>query len=131
MRQIIREKKLRRDVRPCLEAAVDDLEGDDDMVRELRISTERDASGGVLVTLRDSGPGLDPKSVDHLFEAFYTTKPGGMGMGLAICRSIIEAHGGRLWASANEPRGAIFQFAFPPARDETVPAEHAGQMTEV
>jgi signal transduction histidine kinase len=62
------------------------------------------------------GPGLDPESVDRLFEAFYTTKPQGMGMGLAICRSIIEAHGGRLWAMANEPRGAVFQFTLPAER---------------
>ena len=94
----------------------------------MRISTERAACGRVLVAVRDSGPGLDPKSVDRLFEAFYTTKPDGMGMGLAICRSIIEAHGGRLWASANEPRGAVFQFTLPPERDETVPAEHGGPM---
>jgi signal transduction histidine kinase len=69
--------------------------------------------------LRDSGPGLDPKNVERLFEAFYTTKPTGMGMGLAICRSIIEAHGGRMWAGANEPRGAVFQFTLPLASDQT------------
>ena len=95
--------------------------------RELLISTEPDASGAVLVTVQDSGVGLDPQSVERLFEAFYTTKPDGLGMGLAICRSIIEAHGGRLWASANEPRGAVFQFTLPPETAETVPAEHAGQ----
>ncbi|OAF06155.1 ATPase [Bradyrhizobium centrolobii] len=87
--------------------------------RELLISTGRDASNGVHVTLRDSGPGLDPKNVEQLFEAFYTTKPTGMGMGLAICRSIIEAHGGRMWAGANEPRGAVFQFTLPLSSDET------------
>jgi signal transduction histidine kinase len=67
----------------------------------------------VLIAVRDSGPGLDPKDLDRLFEAFYTTKPQGLGMGLAISRSIIEAHGGRLWAKANAPRGAVFQFALP------------------
>lgn len=87
--------------------------------RELLISTGRDASDGVHVTLRDSGPGLDPKNVERLFEAFYTTKPTGMGMGLAICRSIIEAHGGRMWAGANEPRGAVFQFTLPLASEQT------------
>jgi signal transduction histidine kinase len=67
----------------------------------------------VLVAVRDSGPGLDPKDLDHLFDAFYTTKPHGLGMGLAISRSIVEAHGGRLWATANLPRGAAFQFTLP------------------
>jgi signal transduction histidine kinase len=65
---------------------------------ELRISTCLADAGGVLVAVRDTGPGLDPKRMDGLFEAFYTTNPGGLGMGLAICRSIIEAHDGRLWA---------------------------------
>jgi len=67
----------------------------------------------VLITMRDSGPGVDPKSLDRLFDAFYTTKPQGLGMGLAISRSIIEAHGGRLWAMANASRGAVFQFTLP------------------
>ena len=64
----------------------------------------------MLITVRDSGPGLDPQIVDRLFEPFYTTKPEGLGMGLAISRSIIEAHGGRLWAKANVSKGAVFQF---------------------
>jgi signal transduction histidine kinase len=67
----------------------------------------------VLIAVRDSGPGLDPKGVDRLFDAFYTTKPQGLGMGLAISRSIIEAHGGRLSAKANRPRGTVFQFTLP------------------
>jgi len=66
-----------------------------------------------LITMQDSGPGLDPKGLDRLFNAFYTTKPQGLGMGLAISRSIIEAHGGRLWAKANAPQGAVFQFTLP------------------
>jgi C4-dicarboxylate-specific signal transduction histidine kinase len=81
--------------------------------RELLICTEKAESNGALVAVRDSGPGLDLESVDRLFEAFYTTKVQGMGIGLAICRSIIEAHGGRLWARANVPCGAIFQFTLP------------------
>jgi PAS domain S-box-containing protein len=96
----------------------------DDGTRELWISTETEASGGVLVTVRDSGPGLDPADVERVFQAFYTTKPKGMGMGLAICRSMVEAHGGRMWASANESRGAVFQFTLPLERDESVPAQH-------
>jgi C4-dicarboxylate-specific signal transduction histidine kinase len=87
--------------------------------RELLISTAKDQSGDVIVTVRDSGPGLDPKSINHLFDSFYTTKPSGMGMGLAICRSIIEAHGGRLWACEKEPQGATFQFTLL-SRDELV-----------
>jgi PAS domain S-box-containing protein len=67
----------------------------------------------VVITVRDSGPGLDPQHLNRLFDAFYTTKPQGLGMGLAISRSIIEAHGGRLWAKANARRGAVFQFMLP------------------
>jgi signal transduction histidine kinase len=63
--------------------------------------------------VRDSGPGIDPTHLERVFEAFYTTKSRGVGMGLSICRSIIDAHGGRLWAEANEPRGTIFQFTLP------------------
>jgi len=78
--------------------------------RELQISTGREASGDPLVAVRDSGPGLEPATLERLFEPFYTTKPGGLGMGLSICRSIIEVQGGRLWATPNKPRGASFQF---------------------
>jgi PAS domain S-box-containing protein len=93
--------------------AVEAISGIDEGPREMRISTAREASNDVLVSVRDLGPGLDPQNADRLFEAFYTTKPDGLGMGLAICRSIIEAHGGRLWATENEPRGAVFQFTLP------------------
>jgi signal transduction histidine kinase len=81
--------------------------------RELLISTESIGGEGVRVGVRDTGPGLSTESLPRLFEPFYTTKAGGMGMGLVICRSIIEAHGGRLWATACEPRGALFQFTLP------------------
>ena len=93
--------------------AVQAMSGVGDGARELLISTGTAGSDGVLVTVRDSGPGLPPSSAEHLFDAFYTTKADGMGMGLSICRSIIEAHGGRLWASGNLPRGAVFQFTAP------------------
>jgi two-component system sensor kinase FixL len=89
-----------------------------DRSRELYLGSERHDSDGVLVTVRDLGKGLAPESLDHLFEAFYTTKPEGMGMGLAICRSIIEAHGGVLWASPNSPWGAVFQFTLPIAAEK-------------
>jgi signal transduction histidine kinase len=65
----------------------------------------------VLVQVCDTGVGIDPSDLDRLFNAFFTTKPGGMGMGLSISRSIVEAHGGRLWAAVNVPHGAIFQFS--------------------
>jgi len=93
--------------------AVEAMSGVGDGQRELLISTGRDTSDSVLVSLRDSGPGLDPSAVDRLFQAFYTTKAEGMGMGLAICRSIVEAHGGRMWAGASEHQGAVFQFTLP------------------
>jgi len=80
--------------------------------RELHISS-RNEPDGVSVEVRDSGPGFAPADLDRVFEAFYTTKPGGLGLGLSICRSIIEAHNGRLWASLNVPRGAIFGFIAP------------------
>jgi signal transduction histidine kinase len=81
--------------------------------RELLISTRKTEPDAVLVSVRNSGPGLEPATVERLFEAFYTTKPGGLGMGLSICRSIVGAHGGRLWASANVPRGATFEISLP------------------
>jgi len=93
--------------------AVEAMSGVGDGQRELLISTGRDTSDSVLVSLRDSGPGLDPSAVDRLFQAFYTTKAEGMGMGLAICRSIVEAHGGRMWAGVSEHQGAVFQFTLP------------------
>jgi PAS domain S-box-containing protein len=80
--------------------------------RELVIST-RNESDGVSVEVRDSGPGFAPATLERVFEAFYTTKSSGLGLGLSICRSIIEAHNGKLWASSNVPRGAIFRFIAP------------------
>jgi C4-dicarboxylate-specific signal transduction histidine kinase len=85
--------------------------------RELLISTRKAENEGVLVAVRDSGPGVASASLERVFESFYTTKPSGLGLGLPISRSIIEAHGGRLWASANAPRGALFQFTMPAGPD--------------
>jgi PAS domain S-box-containing protein len=86
--------------------------------RELLISTEQDQAGA-LVAVRDSGPGIDPADPDRVFDAFYTTKASGMGMGLSICRSIINSHGGQLWVAPNEPRGAVFQFTLPAAQEDS------------
>jgi PAS domain S-box-containing protein len=86
--------------------------------RELLVRTELDGPGSVLVAVQDSGPGLKPESLDRLFDAFYTTKADGLGMGLSICRSIVEAHGGRLWATPGLLQGATFQFILP-KRGET------------
>jgi len=92
--------------------AVDAMSTTSEGSRELFISTGKDV-GGVLVTVRDSGPGLSPESVERLFDAFYTTKAEGMGMGLSICRSIVEAHGGRIWAARDFGQGATFQVTLP------------------
>ena len=81
--------------------------------RDLRVTVAPAEPNGVLVAVADSGPGLDPANLEHVFDPFYTTKPEGLGIGLSICRSIIDAHGGRLWVSANQPRGAVFQFTLP------------------
>lgn len=83
--------------------------------RELSVGTETDESNTVLVSIRDTGPGIGSDNLGRLFDPFYTTKTGGMGMGLSICRSIIEAHGGRIWVTPNDPRGAIFHFTIPSA----------------
>jgi PAS domain S-box-containing protein len=97
--------------------AIQAMSANDSGRRELQIISESNGSEGVCVGVRDTGPGLSAESIPHLFEPFYTTKPGGIGIGLAICQSIIEAHGGRLWATACEPHGALFQFTIP-ARQE-------------
>ena len=96
--------------------AIESMSSSNDGTRELVVSTRADDSGDVLVAVRDSGPGIEPQSAERLFEAFFTTKSSGMGMGLVISRSIIEAHGGRLWAATSEPRGAVFQFTLPRER---------------
>jgi signal transduction histidine kinase len=93
--------------------AIQSMSGVEDGNRELHISTVSIEPDGVCVAVRDTGPGLSPETLSRLFEPFYTTKSEGMGIGLSICRSIIEAHGGRLWAIPCEPQGALFQFTIP------------------
>jgi PAS domain S-box-containing protein len=95
--------------------AIDAMRDVGEEERELLIST-RNGPDGVSVEVRDSGQGFAPAALERVFEPFYTTKPEGMGMGLSICRSIIEAHGGRLWAIPCEPQGALFQFTIPANR---------------
>jgi PAS domain S-box-containing protein len=96
--------------------AIEAMSAEYEQRRELWINSKAEGAG-ILVSVSDSGPGIDPEHADHLFDAFHTTKPDGIGMGLAICRSIIEAHDGRLWVSPNTPRGAVFQFSLPNGED--------------
>src|SRR5215813_9899175 len=93
--------------------AIEAMSAGDHAQRNLMVSSAKDGSSGVLVTIRDSGTGLDEDALSRLFEVFYTTKPHGMGIGLAVSRTIIQAHGGRLWATPNHPQGAAFQFTLP------------------
>ena len=81
--------------------------------RTMLVKSERENSGQARVTVEDSGTGIEPQHVDKIFGSFFTTKVDGMGMGLSICRSIIESHGGRSWASPGRSRGAVFQFTLP------------------
>jgi PAS domain S-box-containing protein len=98
--------------------AVEAMSSVESGTRELSITTEQSQTGGILVAVRDSGPGIDPANLDRVFEPFYTTKTSGVGMGLSICQTIINGHGGRLWMSANEPRGAVFQFMLPAVQED-------------
>jgi PAS domain S-box-containing protein len=98
--------------------SIEAMSGASEGGRDLLISTGKAESGGVLVAVRDSGPGIARESADRLFDSFYTTKRDGLGMGLSICHSIIEAHQGQLWATANTPRGAIFQFTLPTSQSK-------------
>jgi C4-dicarboxylate-specific signal transduction histidine kinase len=92
---------------------IEAMQSTTDRPRELVIRSRQDDAHGVLVSVTDCGVGISPEDADRLFNVFFTTKSGGMGMGLSICRSIVEAHGGRLWATANLPHGATFQFTLP------------------
>jgi signal transduction histidine kinase len=93
--------------------AVEAMGGVSEGTRELLVGTGQDASREVLVAVQDSGPGPSPEGFDRLFDPFYTTKADGMGMGLSICRSIVETHGGRVWASRTGDRGVTVQFTLP------------------
>jgi PAS domain S-box-containing protein len=116
--------QLQQVILNLLTNGIDALGGLGEGPRELLVGSGQDDAQGVLVSVRDSGPGLDPEGLDRLFEAFHTTKPDGIGMGLAISRSIVEAHGGRLWATPNAPRGAIFQFTLPLGAGDVSSSQH-------
>ncbi|AXA44695.1 AAA family ATPase [Rhizobium leguminosarum] len=90
--------------------AVEAIGSSENGPRRLQVTSELSGNGKVSISIADSGPGVEPAKLDQIFEAFFTTKPGGLGMGLSICRSIVEAHGGRLWVSPNEPDGSVFSF---------------------
>jgi signal transduction histidine kinase len=105
--------QLQQVIMNLLMNAVEAMRAVDEETRELQIATNKDREDYVSVTVSDSGPMLKPESLNRFFEAFYSTKPTGMGIGLSICRSIVEAHDGRIWASANLPRGAILHITLP------------------
>jgi signal transduction histidine kinase len=92
---------------------IEAMSGITDRPRVLTISSAPAEDGGLLVAIEDTGTGLDPKIAERIFEPFFTTKPNGMGMGLPICRSIIEAHGGRFWVQPRQPHGTAFRFTVP------------------
>jgi signal transduction histidine kinase len=100
-----------------------------DRPRELVIRSHQEKTRQVLVSVTDCGVGISANDADRLFNPFFTTKSSGMGMGLSICRSIMEAHGGRLWATANVPHGATFQFTILPwPRHQQRPFESLGDV---
>jgi C4-dicarboxylate-specific signal transduction histidine kinase len=108
--------QLQQVILNLLRNATDAMSGIDDRPRQLVIRTERDEGAHARLTVQDAGVGFEPKDADRLFEAFYTTKSDGMGIGLSVSRSIIESHHGRLWAAPNDGPGATFSFSIPPAR---------------
>jgi signal transduction histidine kinase len=104
--------------------ALQAMSGTEPAERRVLVASKKDGFKGALVEVRDSGVGLEGIALDRLFDAFYTTKPDGMGIGLAVSRTIIESHGGRLWASPNVPKGAVFQFRLPTNDEGQLPSAH-------
>ena len=99
--------------------AVEAMGSVEEGARTLSITTEQRGAAGILVAVHDTGPGIDPGHIERVFDPFYTTKDSGLGMGLSICRSIVDARGGRLWVEAGQPRGTVFQFTVPPAQEHS------------
>jgi C4-dicarboxylate-specific signal transduction histidine kinase len=106
--------------------ASDAMSGVDDRPRQLVVRTERDGNEAVRMMVQDSGTGIDPRNMDKLFDAFYTTKSAGMGVGLSVSRSIIESHHGRLWAAPNDGPGTTFSFSIPRAPEGATGAGDIG-----
>ena len=100
--------------------AVEAMDSVKDRARILKITSHLHESNNVVIAIQDTGTGIDPKNMNRIFEAFFTTKSRGMGMGLSICRSIIEAHGDRLWASPGVPYGSVFYIELPRAETQVV-----------
>src|SRR5262249_2154677 len=115
--------QLQQVILNLLRNASDAMGGVEDRARELVIRTETDGADCIRLSVRDAGVGIDAQVMDRLFEAFYTTKADGMGIGLSVSRSIIEAHHGRLWAAANEGAGATFSFRVPCHQPVASPAK--------
>ena len=109
--------QLQQVILNLLRNAADAMSGVDDRPRNLVITTERDQDDRVRLTVQDTGVGFEPQTVGRLFDSFYTTKNGGMGIGLSVSRSIIESHRGRLWAAVNDGPGATFSFSIPRATE--------------
>jgi signal transduction histidine kinase len=106
--------QLQQVILNLLKNASDAMSSVNDRPRQLQIRTERGTDDQVRLTVQDAGVGLDPQAMDRLFQAFYTTKNDGMGIGLSVSRSIIERHHGRIWAEPNDGPGATFSFSIPP-----------------
>ena len=100
-------------IRNAIDAMEAGVDAGQDERRVLQVRAERHGDDAVVVAVEDSGPGIDPKQLDSIFDAFMTTKPNGMGLGLAICRMIVERHAGRLLALPAQPRGSVFQIVLP------------------
>ena len=114
--------QLQQVILNLLRNAADAMGGIDDRPRQLLVKTQRDNAGHVQLTVQDVGIGLDPKGADRVFDAFYTTKNDGMGIGLSVSRTIIESHHGRLWAEPNDGPGAAFSFSIPTGPQSVVDA---------
>jgi signal transduction histidine kinase len=125
--------QLQQVIMNLLVNAVEAMSSAGDRSRELTIASGKDDANEVFVEVRDTGPGIDPPNLDRLFQSFYTTKPDGIGMGLAISRSIVEAHGGLLSAAPNNPRGAVFRFTLPAEEEpsEGARSQHVDVITSI